>query len=101
GAGFPTEATDLNLPSIGVSAVPGSHTVTRTVTSTASRPVSYRAQVDAPDGFDVSVSPSRLMLFPGESATFTVTIETTSAPIGEWRHGSLTWRGGQYEATSP
>jgi hypothetical protein len=33
--------------------------------------------------------------------TYTVTFTNESAPIGEWRTGSLTWKSGQYEAYSP
>ena len=99
--GIPTEATDLNLASIGVSQVAGVEVVTRTVTSVANRTVRFRPKVQAPDGFDVSVSPRRLRLAPGETASYEVTIASTGAPVGEWRFGSLTWKGGGYKAYSP
>lgn len=99
--GVPTTTTDLNLPSIGVSAVAGTTTVTRTVTSVADRAVVVNAQVQAPAGYGVTVSPSQLRLAPGESATFTVTFVNQGAPVGEWRFGSLTWRGGGYDVRSP
>jgi hypothetical protein len=57
--------------------------------------------VDAPDGYEVTVSPASFRIKQGESRTFTVTIENVSAPIGEWRHGSLTWKSGQYRVYSP
>ena len=72
--GVPTTATDLNLPSIGVSALLGSTTVTRTVTNVASTTLTWRATVTAPAGYQVTVSPSTLSIAPGASATFTVTI---------------------------
>ncbi len=92
--GVPSEAYNLNVPSIGVAAVPGSQTVVRTVTSVSEvpGPMEYRAQVEAPDGFEVSVNPSVLVLDAGESASFEVTITNVSAPSGEWRFGSLTWK---------
>jgi hypothetical protein len=99
--GIPTTAVDLNLPSIGVSSVPGSKTIQRTVTSVADTTETYEVSVSAPDGFDVTVSPTSLELDPGGSATYTVTFENVSAPIGQWRHGSLTWTGGDYAARSP
>jgi len=103
--GVPTNAYDLNYPSIGVAEVPGSQTVTRTVTSVAqdSGWRTYNASIEAPAGFDVTVSPSTLRLRPGQSATFEVTITNVSAPIGAWRFGSLTWNDttGHYAVRSP
>ncbi len=100
-AGGSTAGSDLNLASIGASAVAGSVTVQRTVTSVASRTMSFRPQIESPAGFEVSVSVDRLRLAPGESATFDVTITSVDAPVGEWAFGSLTWKAGQYEVRSP
>lgn len=102
GAGIPTRAADLNLASIGVESVPGATTVTRTVTSVAATKVTYTAVVTAPDGYNVTVTPNRLTLAPGQSAKFTVTFTNKgSAPADQWRFGALTWRGGGYAARSP
>ena len=104
-AGVPTKAVDLNLPSIGDSQLAGTATVTRTVTSVAteSSTLKYSASVSAPAGYSVSVSPSTFSVKRGQSVTFKVTITNVSAPIGEWRFGSLTWRdsGGNYSVYSP
>ncbi len=101
GGGASTAATDLNLASIGASDVAGTITVERTVTSVADRTRTFRPRVEAPPGFDVDVSPNRLRLAPGESATFEVTFTNASAPIGEWQYGALTWKAGRYEVRSP
>jgi subtilisin family serine protease len=105
GAGIATKAYNLNYPSIGVGSLAGSQTVTRTVTSVArdSGRRTYRVSVEAPAGYDVSVSPSTFSLRKGESATYQVTITNASAPIGAWRFGSLTWldTSGTYSAYSP
>ncbi len=102
GIGVPTDASDLNLASIGVAELAGSQTVTRTVTSVASSNIRLRARVDAPAGYRVDVSPSTIRLAPGESASYQVTIVADgSAPAGEWRFGSLTWKGNGYAAGSP
>lgn len=91
-AGFPTDPSDLNLASIGIGELAGSQTVTRTVTSVARERVTYRASVDAPEGYTVTVTPSTLRLREGESATVEITITTTNAAtLGEWSFGSLTW----------
>jgi hypothetical protein len=103
--GIPTEAHNLNLPSIGVAELAGSQTVVRTVTSVAKENGwrTYNVSVDAPPGYDVAVSPSSFRLKSGQSATYEVTITNVSAPIGEWRFGSLTWRDetGHFDVRSP
>jgi subtilisin family serine protease len=99
--GVPTTINNLNYPSIGVGALAGVETVTRTVTSVADTTVTYQATTVAPAGYTVAVSPRRMTLAPGESATFEVTITNTSAPVGEWRFGDLTWIGRGYSVRSP
>jgi hypothetical protein len=103
--GIPSDPSDLNLPSIGIYELPGRQTVTRTVTSVAMEQGwrRYKAYVEAPPGFEVTVSPSELRLKRGQTATYEVTITNVGAPIGEWRFGSLTWkdRTGRYEVYSP
>jgi hypothetical protein len=101
GLGIPSDASDLNYPSIGIAELAGSQTVVRTVTSVADKRVTFTVKVDEPRGYDVSVSPKKLKLNPGESATFEVTITNKKAPVGEWRFGSLTWKGSGYEVRSP
>jgi hypothetical protein len=100
-AGESTEATELNLASIGAGSIAGSITVSRTVTSVATTTRTFRATVEAPAGFEVTVTPSTLRLAPGESATFEVTMTNATAPIDEWAFGSLTWKSGAYEVRSP
>lgn len=103
--GIPTESSNLNLPSIGIYGVAGSQTVQRTVTSVAKEQSArtYSVSVDAPAGFEVTVSPATIRLRSGESATYWVTVTNVSAPAGEWRHGSLTWvdATGNYAVRSP
>jgi hypothetical protein len=103
--GIPVEATDLNLASIGVSQLAGSATIKRTVTSVAqeSGNRTYQVSVNAPSGYTATVSPSSFTLRTGQSATYEVTFTNVSAPIGEWRFGSLTWadQTGNYRVTSP
>ncbi len=99
--GLSTKTTDLNVPSIGAGSIAGSITVQRTVTSVADRNVNWKAHVKAPAGYQVSVSPDRLRLAPGASATVEVTITNVSAPVDAWQFGALTWKGGGYEVRSP
>ncbi len=102
-AGFSSDASDLNLASIGIADLAGSQTVTRTITSVADRTVTWTAAVNAPAGFDAVVEPSTITLAPGESASYTVTFTANGAvPAGEWTFGDLIWKGsGGYAARSP
>ena len=100
-SGVPTTAADLNYASIGVEALPGTTTVTRTVTNVSGHKGTFSAKVGAPAGYSVAVSPSTLQIADGASATFTVTITNKgSVPSGQWRFGSLTWNGGGYAVRS-
>lgn len=103
--GVPSEPYNLNYPSIGVGNLPGSQTVQRTVTSVAKEKGwrTYNVSVDAPPGYEVTVSPSSIRLKRGQTATYDVTITNVGAPIGEWRFGSLTWheKNGEYSVYSP
>jgi subtilisin family serine protease len=103
--GVPLEPYNLNVPSIGIGAVPGSQTVQRTVTSVAREKGwrDYTVSVDPPPGYSVTVSPSSFSLKSGDSATYEVTVTNDGAPAGEWRFGSLTWSDdtGHYDVRSP
>ncbi|MGH8949192.1 MAG: S8 family serine peptidase, partial [Acidimicrobiia bacterium] len=100
-AGIPTEAENLNYPSIGASGVPGTLTVERTVTNVSGETLRLDAIVEEPSGFDVTVSPARLTIPAGQSRTFEITFDNLSGPVGEWRFGSLTWEGQGFSARSP
>ncbi|MFQ5554920.1 MAG: S8 family peptidase [Acidimicrobiia bacterium] len=99
--GVPMDASDLNLPSIGIAELPGSQIVTRVVTNVSKNTVAVEAKVEAPAGYEVNVFPKKLRVKAGESAVFAVEISNTGAPLGEWRFGSLTWKGGDHLVRSP
>jgi subtilisin family serine protease len=101
GLGFPTQAENLNYPSIGVSEVAGTKTVTRRLTNVSGIALNLTAVVEEPDGYDVSITPSSLSIAAGASASFQVEFDNVDAPLDQWRFGSLTWEGGGYEARSP
>ncbi len=102
GLGIPTDASDLNLASIGIAELAGSQTVVRTVTSVADKKVKWKVKVDAPAGYDVTVTPNEITLLPGEWATYEVTITNNGGgAAGAWSFGSLQWKGDGYKAYSP
>lgn len=101
--GLSLDPSDLNLPSIGIGALPGSQTIRRTVTNVGKNGnVVYKAEVVAPPGFSVQVLPDKLFLHKGDIASYEVTITNVSAPPGSWRFGSLTWSDGKgHKVRSP
>lgn len=104
GLGYPTDASDLNLASIGIAELVGSQTVTRYVTSVTPGTTTFDAVVEAPPGIDVVVSPMQLVLGEGESAMFTVEFSPGGGVAWEeWTFGALTWTNdaGASDARSP
>ncbi len=104
GLGYPTDASDLNLASIGIAELVGSQTVTRIVTSVTAGTTTFDVAVDAPPGIDVVVSPNQLVLEEGESAAYTAEFTPNGAAVmGAWTFGSLTWTNdaGVSDARSP
>lgn len=90
------DASDLNLPSIGIGSLVSEQTVTRT--ATAINPGTYTVDVQAPAGVDVVVEPSTLTFgAAGETQEFTVTLNSDNAELGTWLQGRLTWSNGEQE----
>jgi subtilisin family serine protease len=83
--------TDLNYPSIGIGALAGKQTVRRTVTNITRQYGIYLPQVKAPAGYKVAVQPAVLIVPPGRTAKYQVTITRTNAPLLAYGSGSLTW----------
>nr|WP_245598511.1 hypothetical protein [Glycomyces arizonensis] len=86
------EPSQLNYPSITVAELTGIDTVTRTVTNVSDEYSFYKASIDAPEGTKVRVDKRFLWLAPGDSATYTLTIERTDGAYGEWAWGDITWK---------
>jgi len=89
--GFSFAASDLNQPSISVSDLTSTRTVSRRVTNVGDISETYNAEIVLPSGIDVQVTPASLTVAPGESATYDVTFNYVSGPLEFYRFGSLTW----------
>ena len=89
------DPSDLNYASIAVGDLAGTQTVTRTVKSVGNQAETYTANVVAPAGTSVSVTPSSFTVAPGATASYTVTITRTTATPNTFVFGSLTWVGSQ------
>jgi hypothetical protein len=85
------DPSDLNYPSIGIGSLPGTQTVTRSVTNVTDLPSVYVATVTPPPGTTVEVTPSTITVHPGHTVSFKVTIRRTDAAYGEYAFGSLMW----------
>jgi subtilisin family serine protease len=92
GAGFSLDASDLNLASIAVGELAGTQVIRRTVTNVTAKRRGFHATARKPEGYRVKIRPDHLVLDPGESASFEVTITNDTAPPNEWRFGRLVWR---------
>ncbi|MFF6785723.1 S8 family serine peptidase [Streptomyces sp. NPDC012510] len=86
-----TDPSDLNYPTISVGDLAGEQTVTRTVTNVGDATGVYTATLRAPHGYRATVSPKRLVVPPGGSATYRVTFTRTDADYDEWAFGSVSW----------
>lgn len=91
---------NLNLASLTTANVLGKFTFNRTVTNVSDRASTYTAKATI-SGFDASVSPAELSLNPGESKSFTVTLNRTSAAKNVYQYGALVWTDGVHTVRSP
>jgi subtilisin family serine protease len=95
----PIDGSDLNQASISIGSLASAQTVTRAVTSTEKGVFTARAAVP---GVNVKVTPSQLTFDkPGQTKTFTVTFDNSSAPVEQWATGSLTWKSKKNTVRSP
>ena len=100
-ADMENEGRQLNLPSVSLSKLAYSQTVTRRVTNVDDESGSYLLEVSPPPGMRVDIVPNSISLAPGESATFEITVTFESGPLDLWRFGSFTWRSDEHTVYSP
>jgi hypothetical protein len=91
-AGGSIDPSNLNYASIAVGDLAGKQTITRKVTNVGDRAAIYVAKVEVPAGTTVKVSPEVLIIPKGHTASFKVTITRTTAAVGAYTFGSLTWK---------
>jgi hypothetical protein len=85
------DPSDLNTASIAIGDLAGIQTVTRTVKNVGSTSATYNASTTGLTGIDVVVTPSSITLAAGASASFTVAFTRTTATLGTYTGGQLTW----------
>jgi hypothetical protein len=100
-AGFSTDRSNHNSASIAIGDLAGIQTVTRRVTNVGSSAATYTASVDGITGVTAEVTPSTLELAPGQTKSFTVKFTRTSATLGTFVGGNLSWSDGSHVVRSP
>lgn len=93
---------DVNLPSITISSLRNSVTLTRTVTNVGSPNSIYRADIEPPTGMTVTVKP-HILVFNSRTKkiSFNVTVCATQKVNTGYFFGSLTWRNEQNTVRIP
>lgn len=99
-AGFPLEAEQLNLPSIGITELIPGDEIVRTVTNIGPA-ATYEATTEGPPGLSVEVDPPSLTLATGESAEFQLRLDVDDAPFGFWQFGNVNWYDGLHSVNFP
>jgi len=100
-AGYSTDPSNFNSPSIAIGDMAGVQTVTRKVRNVGDAAATYTASVSGLSGVSAVVSPSSLTLNPGETKSFTVTFTTAGAALNSYTGGFLTWTGAGHAVRSP
>jgi subtilisin family serine protease len=94
------DPSDLNTPNIAIGDLPGIQTVTRTVTNVGKTKATYNVAVTAPAGVTTTVSPTKLTIAPGRSASYKVSFTRTTAPNDIYTAGNLVWSDGTHSVRS-
>jgi hypothetical protein len=100
-AGYSFDIVNLNVPSIALGSLTANQTVKRRVTNVGGSKATYAASYTGMGGFDVVISPSSLTLNPGETKSFTVAFTRTTATLGAYTGGQLTWTDGTHNVRIP
>ena len=99
-AGFATNGSDLNLPSIAVNELVGEQIIRRRVSNVGAA-AQFIASVEAPTTIDVAVTPSVLSLNQGETAEVEIRLIAGNTTLDAWQFGSLTWSSTDAVVRSP
>jgi hypothetical protein len=92
---------NLNQPSIGVSALTGVRTVTRTVTNVSGETEKYTCSASVP-GFTAKVSPAAFTVKKNSKQKLTIKFTRDTAPFLTYAQGLLTCAGNKgHQVTSP
>jgi hypothetical protein len=91
--------SNFNGASIAIGGLPGSQTVTRTVTNVGAKGTYSFSFSGA--GISASVSPASFTLNPGQKQALQITIIRTTAALNAYAGGQLTWSDGTHSVRIP
>ncbi|GAB58145.1 S8 family serine peptidase [Rheinheimera nanhaiensis] len=105
-AGYNTDPSQLNLPSIAIAELTGAETIVRQVTDVSGSASVYSATVEAPAGVDVELitddGGNQMSVAANGSASYGITFTpNANATIGSWSFGAITWSNGVHSVRSP
>jgi hypothetical protein len=86
--GTALSAINLNIPSIDAPVMPGQISTTRTAKNTTGSRIEVNASATAPAGSSIEITPKKVKIDAGQTATFTITI-TSDARIGAQQFGQI------------
>ncbi len=86
------DPSDLNMASYAIGALPGTQTLTRTVTNVGDSYENYSFSASV-SGVDVTATPASFGLAPGASQTFQLTFTVNGAALNTYTSGFATWTG--------
>jgi subtilisin family serine protease len=87
------DPVDMNTASVAFGALAGQRTVTRRVTNVDPFQATYSLSKSGLDGIDVTMTPARLTVAPGQTRTIKLTFTRTTAKVGAYAGGHLTLTG--------
>jgi len=95
--------SDMNYPTIAIAALQSARTIKRTLTNIGSASGSvYKVTIDAPEGFDVKVSPNQLVFSRiSEQVTYSVTFTPSNTTSKRYTFGAITWADGTHSVRTP
>lgn len=105
-AGYNTDPSQLNLPSIAIAELTGAETIVRQVTDVSGSASVYSATVEAPAGVDVEVitddGGNQMSVAANGSASYGIKFTpNANATLGSWSFGAITWSNGVHSVRSP
>jgi len=89
------DPSNLNQASIAIGDLAGSQTVNRTAKSVGSQSETYTFSYTGLAGLTVTPSAASFTIAPGASQPWTVTFTRTTATLGTYATGFITWTGNQ------
>lgn len=106
GAGYQTDASQLNLPSMAIAELSEQETLQRRVTNVSGSASVYTASIEAPAGVSIAVvtNDGGNMLSVPANATVPYSLvftPTQDALMDQWVFGAITWSDGVHTVRSP